>query len=90
MTATPFAPLTAEAETYFRALPRLLNAGEAGRCVLIKDNAIVGVWDSDEEAYAAGLDRFGLGVPFLAQPIDAADLSRFAPYFPAMPQSLPA
>ena len=73
-------PLAAEIATYFRELPRLLGDGHAGRAVLVKGDQILGVWDTEADAYQAGTDRFGFG-PFLAQPIDPRDLARLAPYF---------
>jgi hypothetical protein len=75
-------PIAAEIATYFRELPRLLDDGHAGRVVLVKGDRVVGVWDTDADAYQAGVDLYGFG-PFLAQPVDARDLDRLAPYFPA-------
>lgn len=76
-----FGPLVAEVATYFRELPRLLAEGEAGRFVLIKGDKVVGVWDTFDDAYQAGVLLYGFG-PFLAQPIDERDVHRLAPYFP--------
>jgi len=44
--------------------------------VLIKGEAVLSLWDSFGDAYQAGRERFGLGEAFLAQPIDAEDLTR--------------
>jgi hypothetical protein len=74
-------PLTTEIAAYYRELPRLLGDGHAGRFALVKGHAVVSVWDTSEDAYQAGVTQFGFG-PFLAQPIDARDLDRLAPYFP--------
>ncbi len=71
--------LKPEILTYRRELPRLIAEGNEGRFVLIKGNQVLGIWDSDEDAYHAGLERFGLGAVFLAQPIDARDLKRVFP-----------
>ena len=76
-----FGPLVTEVATYYRELPRLLAEGEAGRIVLIKGDRVVGVWDTFDDAYQAGVLLFGFG-PFLAQPIDTRDPERPAPYFP--------
>ncbi len=72
--------LRAEIATYFRELPRLLAEGHEGRFVLIKGDQIVGIWDTSGDALQAGYDRFGVGEPFLDQPIDSRDLTR--PYPP--------
>ena len=76
-----FGPLVTEVATYYRELPRLLAEGEAGRIVLIKGDRVVGVWDTFDDAYQAGVLLFGFG-PFLAQPIDTRGPERLAPYFP--------
>jgi hypothetical protein len=67
-----------EIATYRRELPRLIAEGHAGRFVLIKGDAVVSVWDTSDDAYQAGCERFGSG-PFLAQPIDPRDLTRVFP-----------
>lgn len=64
----PGSPLEAEWNTFCRELPRLIKEGHEGRCVLIKGDKVVGVWDSRDAARAVGYERFGL-VPFLAQDI---------------------
>ncbi len=71
-----------EIKTYFRELPRLLEEGDEGRFALIKGDQVISIWDTFGDAYQAGRERFGLGVAFLAQPIDSRDLTR--PY----PESL--
>jgi len=65
-----------EVRTYLRELPRLLAEGQEGRHALIKGDQVLSVWDTSEDAYQAGRERFGIGVPFLAQPIDPRDLTR--------------
>jgi hypothetical protein len=62
-----------EIATYLRELPRLLAEGEEGRYVLIKGDQVVSIWDTADDAYQAGCERFGLE-PFLAQPINGRDL----------------
>jgi hypothetical protein len=70
--------IRAEIATYRRALPRLLAEGQAHRFVLIKGDEVISVWDTSDEAYQAGCERFGNG-PFLAQPVDPRDLTRVFP-----------
>jgi hypothetical protein len=60
-----------ELTTFLRELPRLLAEGQEGRHVLIQGDAAISVWDTFEDGYQAALERFGLGVPFLVQPIEA-------------------
>lgn len=68
-------PLESEIAAYRRELPNLLADGHAGRFALIRGDQLAGVWDTFDDACQAGHDRFGLE-PFLAQPIDASDLTR--------------
>jgi hypothetical protein len=70
--------IRAEIATYRRELPRLLAEGHAERFVLIKGDEVIGVWDTSDDAYQAGCQRFGTG-PFLAQPVDQRDLTRAFP-----------
>lgn len=71
--------LAAEIAAYHRELPRLLADGHRGRVVLVRGNTVAGVWDTENDAYQAGVELFGFG-PFLAQPIDERDIERLAPY----------
>jgi hypothetical protein len=75
-------PLAAEVRTYFRELPRLLDEGYAGRFVLVKGDALFGVWDTQMDAIRAGRDRFPDGV-FLAQKIDQRFLDLLGSHFAA-------
>jgi len=68
--------LKKEIIAYRRELPRLLAEGQGGRFVLIKGDDVLGVWETFDDACQAGYDRFGLGEAFLAQPVDAGDLTR--------------
>ncbi len=70
--------IRAEIATYRRELPRLVAEGHAGRFVLIKGGEVVSIWDTSDDAYHAGCERFGHG-PFLAQPVDPRDLTRVFP-----------
>lgn len=60
-----------EVATYLRELPRLLAEGQEGRFALVKGDEVYSIWDTFDDAYQAGRDRFGWGVIFIAQPIDA-------------------
>jgi hypothetical protein len=63
-------PIKAEIRTYLRELPRLLAEGHEGRHALIHGDEVLSIWDTFEDAYQAGAEKFGLGVPFIAQPIE--------------------
>jgi hypothetical protein len=60
--------LQREWQTFQRQLAPLLAAGNEGRFALIKEDHLVGVWDTEDAALHAGFERFGLD-PFLVQPI---------------------
>src|SRR3954454_1222445 len=62
--------LRTEIRTYLRELTRLLSDGQEGRHALIKGEEVLSIWDSFEDAYQAGRERFPLGEAFLAQVID--------------------
>ena len=51
-------PLALEWNFYCRAVGRLLSEGNEGKWILIKGTAIVGIWDSEEEADRARLECF--------------------------------
>jgi hypothetical protein len=67
--------LRTEIRTYLRALPRLLADGHQGRHALIKGEELLSIWDTHDDAYQAGCERFGIGDAFLAQPIDPGFLN---------------
>ena len=71
--------LPREILTYRRELPRQLEQGQEGRCALINGDQVLSIWDTFDDAYQAGRERFGFDEPFLAQPIDSRDLSRVFP-----------
>lgn len=73
--------LEQEIATYRRELPRLLAEGQEGRFVLIRGNQVAGVWNTFDDACQAGHAQFGLE-PFLAQPVDARDLTNPFPEDP--------
>lgn len=66
-----------EIATYVRELPRLLEAGEAGRHALIKGDEILSIWDTQGDAVQAGREKFGLD-PICVKTIDERDIKRFA------------
>lgn len=54
----PDSPLCTEWNTYRREAARLLSEGHAGKHVLIKGTAIIGLWDTEAEALAAGYKNY--------------------------------
>lgn len=58
--ARPGDTLAEEWETYRREVGRLLAEGNEGRHVLIKGGEIIGIWDSQKEAFAAADRLFPL------------------------------
>jgi len=66
--------LKREINTYRRELPRLLAEGLEGQVVLIKGDQVISIWNTEEDAYQAGREKFGFDI-FLAQPIEARYLS---------------
>lgn len=66
--AKPDSPLFREWNTYRREVGRLLRGGYEGLHVLIKDERIVGIWPSHDEALSAGYQQF-LGQSFLVHQI---------------------
>lgn len=73
----PGAALAEEWEVYRREVGRLLAEGNEGRYVLIKGEQIVGIWDTRDEAMAAGQERYS-GQAFLIHQIQERErLLRF-------------
>jgi hypothetical protein len=66
--ATPDSPLYREWNTYRREAGRLLREGCEGRHVLIKDEQIIGLWDTHDAAMTAGYRQFR-GQPFLVHEV---------------------
>jgi len=64
-----------ELAAFLRELPRLLAEGQEGKHALVKEDEVLSVWDTFEDGYQAGRERFGWGVLFLVQPIDPSFLS---------------
>ncbi|MBO0696766.1 MAG: hypothetical protein J2P46_00090 [Zavarzinella sp.] len=73
-------PLEREIGTYYRELPRLIAEGQEGRYALIRDDELLSVWDTLDEAATAGHDKFGLD-RFMTQKIRSRDFQDLAPYF---------
>lgn len=73
-------PLAKEVRTYFLELSRLLDEGCGGKFVVVKDDAIHGIWDNQRDAIQAGRDRFPEG-GFLAQEVDRRYLDILGGYF---------
>jgi hypothetical protein len=54
----PNSPLRTEWDFYRRAVGRLLAEGHQGKWLLIKNEEIVGIWDTEAEANAVRVQRF--------------------------------
>jgi hypothetical protein len=52
--------------TYVRELPRLLEEGYAWKHALVKGDELLSIWDTQNDAVQAGVERFGLE-PFFCQ-----------------------
>lgn len=61
-------PIAVECQTYRNEIVRLLAEGHEGKHVLIKGDKIIGIWNTDAEAYGEGLKRY-LGQPFVVHQI---------------------
>jgi hypothetical protein len=64
-------------QTYRRELPRLLREGHAGKYAIIREDQVVGVWDTVDDALQAAGERFGLE-PVATYQINPLDVERFA------------
>ena len=53
---------------YYESIKRTLLEHHAGKVALIHSEELIGTFDSDRQAYAEGVKRFGAEV-FLARPI---------------------
>lgn len=61
--------LEKELETFKRELPRLLP-GHEGEWALVYGEKVDSVWKTEDDAYVAGCERFGIE-PFLIKKIQA-------------------
>src|SRR5207249_1780167 len=68
-------------ETYRRELSGLLQAGHAGQFAIIRDDRIISVWATQEEALQVAADLFGLS-PVFVKKIDPRDPERFCQLTP--------
>src|SRR5579872_6451271 len=66
--ANPDSPLHSAWAAYRREVGRLLAEGQEGKFVLIKDDAVVGLYDTWDAAREAGLRRYLLS-PFLVHQV---------------------
>jgi hypothetical protein len=66
----PDSPIAKEWDLFRRELPRLLAEGHEGRWALVKNEELIGIWHTYDEARTIGLERFGV-VPMLVQEIRA-------------------
>jgi hypothetical protein len=64
--------LAQEWEVYRREVGRLLSEGNEGKYVLIKEDQILGLWDTREEAMAVGRRHF-LGQAFLVHQVQTRE-----------------
>jgi hypothetical protein len=69
--------LQREFATYRRELPCLLANGQAGRFALIREDRLLGVWETHAEASDEGRRQFGLE-PITVKKIDPRDVDRLA------------
>jgi hypothetical protein len=56
--APPDSPLRTEWDFYRGIIERLLAEGQEGKWLLIKNEEVVGIWDTEAEANAIRLERF--------------------------------
>jgi hypothetical protein len=64
----PDSPIYEETKTFRRELPRLLAEGQEGKWALIKGAEIIGLFETLDEGYRVGRQRF-LFQPFIVQPV---------------------
>jgi len=65
--STPDSPIATEWNFYREQVGRLLTEGHAGKWVLIKGEAIIGIWDAEEGADQVRLQRFSMQHVLLKQ-----------------------
>jgi hypothetical protein len=74
-------PSAKEWNIYRREVGRLLAEGHEGRWVLIKDEAIIGIWDAEEEAKAVALERYLMQPVLIHQVLTREPVLRGPTYF---------
>jgi hypothetical protein len=77
--AKPDSPLYREWNYYRREVGRLLAEGQEGRFVLIKGEAIIGIWDTHAEAKAAALKKYLMQPCLIHQVRSREPLLRLSP-----------
>jgi hypothetical protein len=70
--ASPDSPLYQAWNTYRREVGRLLAEGQEGKFALIKDEVVIGLYDTWDAARAAGLQRYLLS-PFLVHQVQSRE-----------------
>ena len=78
------APLRAEMEAYYRALPQLIEDGEEGRYAIVKGDTVYSAWDTYRDALQYGYERFG-AEQFMVQVIDERFLVGYGKWFGPQP-----
>lgn len=56
-----------------------MDAGHEGKWVVIKHEEVVGIYNSDSDAYKAAVERFGTGAEFLLRRIKRTRPTLLAP-----------
>jgi hypothetical protein len=79
--AEPGSVLAAEWETYRREVGRLLAEGHEGKWVLIKGDEVIGLFDSQQQALAAGSERFLLQPKLVHHVLSREPVLRYFPRY---------
>ncbi|MGC4004887.1 MAG: hypothetical protein QM811_17930 [Pirellulales bacterium] len=62
-----------EVSFYDSIKARLIAEGQSGKFALIGDDALVGLWETYEDALQAGYQRFGIAKRFLVKKIQGSE-----------------
>ena len=54
-------PIYREVRTFLREMPRLLAEGHEGKWALIRGDEVIAIFETMDEGYRAGRERFGIG-----------------------------
>jgi len=71
--------LETEIARYEELLPELLRQYGEGKYAVICGRDLVGVFDTSDEGYTAGLETVGIAAPFLLRPISRVQRRFFLP-----------
>jgi hypothetical protein len=74
-------PLAVEWETYRREVGHLIEEGHEGKWVLIKGEEIIGLFDSEEQAFDAGSERFLLQPKLIHHVLTREPVLRYFPRY---------